>query len=46
MSSGPYCVLDSGALIAYVHGVKAVGQIVVDVADADDTVVIPIRNTF
>jgi hypothetical protein len=28
-------VFDSGALLAYVHGVEAVGQLLVDVADAD-----------
>lgn len=40
--STPYWVLDSGALMAYVHGVEAVGQILVDVADVGATVVVPL----
>jgi hypothetical protein len=40
--SAPYWVLDSGALMAYVHGVEAVGQVLVDVADADGTVAVPL----
>ena len=34
----PFWVLDSGALVAYSHGVDAVGQLLVDVADAEVTV--------
>ena len=40
--NGPYWVLDSGALMAYVHGVEAVGQLLVDVADVDGTVAVPL----
>ncbi|GII24443.1 hypothetical protein [Planosporangium mesophilum] len=39
--SAPYWVLDSGALMAYVHGVEAVGQVLVDVADVAGSVAIP-----
>jgi hypothetical protein len=35
-------VLDSGALMAYAHGVEAVGQILVDVADVNGTVAVPL----
>jgi hypothetical protein len=38
----PYWVLDTGALMAYAHGVDAVGQILIDVADAEGTVAIPL----
>ena len=40
--NGPYWVLDTGALLAYVQGVEAVGQVLVDVADADGTVAVPL----
>ncbi len=40
--SDPFWVLDSGALVAYAHGVDTVGQILVDVADAEVTVAIPL----
>lgn len=35
-------MLDSGALMAYAHGVEAVGQILVDVADVNGTVAVPL----
>lgn len=38
----PFWVLDSGALVAYSHGVDSVGQLLVDVADAEVTVAVPI----
>jgi hypothetical protein len=34
-------VLDTGALLAYVHGVQAVGEALVEVADAQGTVAVP-----
>lgn len=37
-----YWVLDSGALTAYAHGVEAVGQVLVDVADVGGTVTVPL----
>ncbi|MEV1288734.1 hypothetical protein [Micromonospora sp. NPDC049679] len=40
--SAPYWVLDSGALMAYAHGVEAVGEILVEVADAEATVAVPL----
>ncbi|SBT44531.1 hypothetical protein [Micromonospora narathiwatensis] len=40
--SRPYWVLDTGALLAYVHGVPAVGETVVEVADAEGTVAVPL----
>jgi len=42
--TGHYWVLDSGALMAYVQGVETVGEILVDLADADidATVAIPV----
>lgn len=40
--SRPYWVLDSGALMAYVHGVETVGQILVDVTDVGGTVAVPL----
>jgi hypothetical protein len=42
--SGHYWVLDSGAVMAYAHGVDAIGQLLVDVADADldATVAVPL----
>jgi hypothetical protein len=38
----PFWVLDSGALVAYSHGVDSVGQLLVDVADAEVTVAVPV----
>jgi hypothetical protein len=38
----PYWVLDSGAIMAYVHGVEAVGQILADVTDAEGSVAVPL----
>ena len=38
----PFWVLDSGALVAYSQGVDAVGQLLVDVADAEVTVAVPL----
>jgi hypothetical protein len=35
-------VLDTGALMAFVHGVDQVGQILVDVADVEGTVAVPL----
>jgi hypothetical protein len=40
--SAPYWVLDSGALMAYAHGVEAVGQILVEVADTEGTIAVPL----
>lgn len=40
--TGPYWVLDSGALTAYVQGVETVGQVLVDVADVGGTVTVPL----
>jgi hypothetical protein len=40
--NAPYWVFDTGALLAYVHGDEAVGQILVDVADVEGTVAIPL----
>ncbi|MCW3840418.1 hypothetical protein ONA70_09960 [Micromonospora yasonensis] len=40
--SRPYWVLDTGALLAYVHGVPAVGEALVEVADAEGTVALPL----
>jgi hypothetical protein len=40
--SRPYWVLDTGALMAYAHGVEAVGEILVEVADAEGTVAVPL----
>lgn len=40
--SGPDWVLDSGALVAYARGVETVGQLLVDVADTEGTVAIPL----
>ncbi|WP_412542930.1 hypothetical protein R8Z50_10750 [Longispora sp. K20-0274] len=42
MSTRPLFVLDTGALIGYVHGTEAVGQILVDAADAAQTVAVPV----
>ncbi|MEV1328544.1 hypothetical protein AB0J20_03070 [Micromonospora costi] len=39
--SRPYWVLDTGALLAYVHGVQAVGEALVEVADAEGSVAVP-----
>ncbi|MER7444549.1 hypothetical protein [Micromonospora avicenniae] len=39
--SRPYWVLDTGALLAYVQGVPAVGEALVEVADAEGTVAVP-----
>ncbi|SCL29829.1 hypothetical protein GA0070624_3959 [Micromonospora rhizosphaerae] len=39
--SRPYWVLDTGALMAYAHGVEAVGEVLVAVADAERTVALP-----
>lgn len=38
----PFWVLDSGALVAYSHGDDAIGQLLVDVADAEVTVAVPL----
>jgi hypothetical protein len=38
----PYWVFDSGAIMAYVHGVEAVGQILADVTDAEGSVAVPL----
>jgi hypothetical protein len=38
----PFWVLDSGALVAYSHGVDTVGQLLVDVADAEVSVAVPL----
>jgi hypothetical protein len=40
--SRPYWVLDTGALMAYAHGVEAVGEILVQVADTEGTVAVPL----
>jgi hypothetical protein len=40
--TSPHWVLDTGALLAYAHGVNAVGQILVDVADTEGTVAVPL----
>jgi len=40
--SSPYWVLDTGALMAYVHGEERVGEILVDVTDVEGTVAVPI----
>lgn len=42
--SNHYWVLDTGALIGYAQGVEAVGQVLVEVADADPggTVAVPL----
>jgi hypothetical protein len=42
MTDAPYWVLDSGAVMAYVHGADAVGQVLVDVADVGGTVALPL----
>jgi len=39
--NAPYWVLDTGALVAFAHGVEAVGQVLVDVADIGGTVAVP-----
>ena len=38
----PYWVLDTGALLAYVHGVPAVGEALVEVVDAEGHVAVPL----
>ncbi len=38
----PYWVLDTGALLAFVHGVERVGQLLVDATDVDGTVAVPL----
>lgn len=38
----PYWVLDSGAIMAYAHGVESVGQILADVTDAEGSVAVPL----
>ncbi|MEV0428498.1 hypothetical protein [Micromonospora sp. NPDC050495] len=40
--SRPYWVLDTGALLAYVHGVPAVGEALVEVADTEGTAALPL----
>jgi hypothetical protein len=40
--SKPYWVLDTGALLAYVHGLEGVGQILVDATDVEGTVAVPL----
>lgn len=40
--SRPYWVLDTGALLGYAHGVSAVGEALVAVADAEGTVALPV----
>lgn len=40
--SAPVHVLDTGALMAYAQGVDAVGEAMVDAADADATVAVPL----
>ncbi|OZV83809.1 hypothetical protein CA850_03935 [Micromonospora echinospora] len=40
--SRPYWVLDTGALMAYAHGVPAVGEALVEVADAVGLVEVPL----
>jgi hypothetical protein len=42
VTDAPYWVLDSGAVMAFAHGVDAVGQVLVDVADVGGTVAIPL----
>ncbi|MFD0786169.1 hypothetical protein ACFQZ8_19905, partial [Micromonospora azadirachtae] len=39
--SRPYWVLDTGALLAYVQGVPAAGEVLVEVSVADGTVAVP-----
>jgi hypothetical protein len=38
----PYWVLDTGALMAFVHGVDSVGGVVADVADVGGKVAVPL----
>ncbi|MDG4788194.1 hypothetical protein O7626_20005 [Micromonospora sp. WMMD1102] len=40
--SRPYYVLDTGALMAYAQGVEVIGETLVEVADADGSVVVPL----
>ena len=40
--SAPFWVLDTGALLAFAHGVDSVGQVLVDTADAEATVMVPL----
>ncbi|RZT79071.1 hypothetical protein EV382_2267 [Micromonospora violae] len=40
--SAPVYVLDTGALMAYAQGVDAIGEAMVDAADADATVAVPL----
>ncbi|MEV4712821.1 hypothetical protein [Micromonospora sp. NPDC049374] len=40
--SRPYWVLDTGALLAYVHGVPAIGEALVEVADVEGSVAVPV----
>jgi hypothetical protein len=40
--STPYWMLDTGALMAFVHGEQRVGQILLDVTDVEGTVAIPL----
>lgn len=40
--SVPYWILDTGALLAYARGVEEVGRELVDVADVEGTVVVPL----
>ncbi|MDW5326162.1 hypothetical protein [Plantactinospora sp. KLBMP9567] len=40
--SRPHYVLDTGALMAYAQGVDVIGETLVEVADADGTVAVPL----
>lgn len=40
--SSPVWVLDTGALLAYAHGVDRVGEMVADAADTDARIAVPV----
>jgi hypothetical protein len=40
--STPTWVLDTGAILAYAHGVEAVGRVIADAADTGTTVAVPV----
>lgn len=40
--STPVWVLDTGAILAYAHGVEAVGRVIADAADSGTTVAVPV----
>jgi hypothetical protein len=42
VTEAPYWVLDSGAVMAFVHGEEKVGQVLVDMADVGGTVALPL----